>query len=202
MYKITLFLLFALAMCSSDYSDYDYGNSHLYYIKFNKRYTVDVNRYPDRYLPAGHSYYFGLAVEPDDEMHVECRVQPDAVIDFKVDVCPFYSEPSPAELITGNAACANGLKGTMSKESDHDLYVYPFSTSTNVYYISAHLQNSHSLYYLDVLIYSEKGMGLALLILIICLPCIIVAAIVIFICRKLGCIRVTSSSVSGGTTYI
>ena len=135
-------------------------------------------------------------------MHVECRVQPDAVIDFKVDVCPFYSEPSPAELITGNAACANGLKGTMSKESDHDLYVYPFSTSTNVYYISTHLQNSHSLYYLDVLIYSEKGMSAVIWILIICLPCIIVAAIVIFICRKLGCIRVTSSSVSGGTTYI
>ena len=162
MNKITLFLLFALAMCSSDYSDYDYGNSHLYYIQFNKRYTVDVNRYPERYLPAGHSYYFGLSVEPDDQMHVECRVQPNAVIDFKVDVCPFYSQPSPTECITGNNACANGLSGTKSSESDHDLYVYPFSTSTNVNYISVHLQNSHSLYYLDVLIYSEKGMGLAL----------------------------------------
>ena len=82
------------------------------------------------------------------------------------------------------------------------MYTYPFSTSEGVSHVAVHLQNLYSLYYLDVLIYSEKGMGLALLILIICLPCIICVALIVFICRKLGCIRVTSSSVSGGTTYI
>lgn len=199
MFKIALLLLLSFAMSSTDY---DQGTYHVYYIYFNKRYTVDITRYTEGYLPAGHSYYFGLAVEPDDNMHVECRVQHDAVINFKVDVCPFSYEPTPQELIAGHYACASDLKYAKSYEDRYDVYTYPFSTSEGVSHVAVHLQNLYSLYYLDVLIYSEKGMGLALLILIICLPCIICVALIVFICRKLGCIRVTSSSVSGGTTYI
>lgn len=199
---INLFLLIALALSSTDYHQ---GTNHLYYIQYNTRYTVDIRRYTEGYLPAGHSYYFGLAVERNDQMHVECRVYHNAVISFKVDVCVFNHEPSVTEVLTGGqTTCAGSLDYTKSESSNYDSYTYPFQTGEYVTHIAVHLQNHHSLDFLDVLIYSEKGMGAAIIVLIILAPLLIIAAIVAFICRRCGCITigVSSTTVSGGVNYI
>ena len=198
MFKISLLLLLALAMTSTDYHQ---GKVHIYYIDFNKRYTVDITRYKEGYLPGGHSYFFGLAVEPDDEMSVDCRVQRNAQINFKVDVCPFTHEPSTEELVAGNMACVSYLKCTKTSGSDFDQYSYPFSTSSNINHIAVHLLNYQSLYYLDVYIYSLKGMSIYLWILIILLPCIICVVVILLLCKMFGClrIRVTSGQITSGT---
>ena len=202
MRTICLFLLIALALSSSDY---DSGTSHLYYIQFNTRYTVDVTRYAEGYLPGGHSYFFGLAVEREDQMHVECRVIPTSIIDFKVDVCVYDHQPNEVQIISGAyGTCVGNLKGTATKSGNYDVYTYPFQTGASVTHASIHLQNYQSLHYLDVYIYSEKGMAAAIIVLIILAPLLIIAAIVVFICRRCGCITigVSSSSVSGGVNYI
>jgi hypothetical protein len=199
---ICLFLLIALAISSSDY---DQGNNHLYHIYFNTRYTVDVTRYVEGYLPGGHSYFFGLAVERNDQMYVECRVIPTSVIDFKVDVCVYNTQPTDIQIVTGAlGTCAANLKADVSRSGNYDIYKYPFQTGEYVTHASIHLQNYQSLHYLDVYIYSEKGMGAAIIVLIILAPLLIIAAIVAFICRRCGCITigVSSSSVSGGVNYI
>ena len=199
---ICLFLLVALALSSTDYHQ---GTNHLYYVQFNTRYTVDMRRYTEGFLPAGHSYFFGLAVEPNDQMHVECRVYYSAVIYFKVDVCVFNHEPTVNEILTGGTTtCAGSLSYDKSTSGNLDVYTFPFQTGANVNHIAVHLQNQHSLEYLDVLIYSEKGMAAAIIVLIILAPLLIIAAIVAFICRRCGCITigVSSSSVSGGVNYI
>ena len=162
-----------------------------------------MSRYREGYLPGGHRYFFSLKVEPNDKMSIECRVIHTAQIVFKVDVCPFNYEPNIQEILNGNSACAYNLQASPSSDGTYDKYSFPFSTAENVNYITVCLINQQSLDYLDVYIYSEKGMAAYIWVLIICSPCIIIALIVYFVCRQFGCIRVTSDSVSsGGAQYI
>ena len=153
MKNIILVLLIALAISSTDYDDRNY---HIYDVYTNTKYPVDVTRYPQMFLPAGHSYFFRLPVKPNDNMQIMITVQRNAIIDFKVDVCPFSYRPSDAEITIGNEACVNNLYYTKTIEATYELYSFPFTTSSNVNYITAHVQNLNSLYYMDVYIYSEK----------------------------------------------
>ena len=172
-----LLLLIGYIFCSSDLS-------HFYDINFNTEYKVDTSKYPGNYLPAGHSYFFRLAVSPNDEMEIQCTVDRRAIIYFKVDVCAYAYVPTNDQVETGyNGACVANLEGAKTEYNTYDRYTYPFSTGDNVQYLSVHLQNSESLYYLTVYIYSEKGMATGILLLIIFLPCIIVVGVVLAILR-------------------
>ena len=104
------------------------------------------------FLPAGHSYFFSLPVQPDDDLRINLRVEANALIDFKVDVCPFNYKPSDAEILTGNAACANNLMFQKTFDGTYDVYSFPFSTSSTVTYATIHVQNLNALYYMDVLV--------------------------------------------------
>ena len=193
--KISILLLLIGSILSS--TDYDEKYYHFYDITFNERYYVDVTRYDEGYLPGGHNYYFRLGVYPNDKMEIQCTVQRYAIIAFKVDVCPFTYKPSNNDVYHGNAYCANGLSGEKTEYETYDRYTYPFSTSENVNYLAVHLQNYQSLNYLDVYIYSESGMGVSLILLIIFLPCIIIAAVVLVILKYCcGC----NITIRGGGT--
>ena len=146
---ICLFLLVALALSSTDYHQ---GTNHLYYVQFNTRYTVDMRRYTEGFLPAGHSYFFSLPVQPNDDVRINIRVEANAIVDFKVDVCPFNYKPSDAEILTGNVACANNLLFQKTFDGVYDVYTFPFSTSSTVTYATIHVQNLNALYYMDVLV--------------------------------------------------
>ena len=149
MRNIIFALLLALALCSSDTDDRNY---HIFNIYTNERYTVDVTRYPQMFLPAGHSYFFSLPVQPNDDVRINIRVEANAIVDFKVDVCPFNYKPSDAEILTGNAACANNLMFQKTFDGTYDVYSFPFSTSSTVTYATIHVQNLNALYYMDVLV--------------------------------------------------
>jgi len=172
-----LLLLIGYIFCTSEYS-------HFYDINYNTEYTVDVNRYPEKYLPAGHSYYFRLAVSPNDKMEIQCTVDKNAYTYFKVDVCAFAYRPSDGEVETGyNGVCADNLQGQKTEYTDRDKYSYPFTTGENVQYLAIHLYNSHSLYYLTVYVYSENGMAGGIIALIIILPCLIIVGVVVAVLR-------------------
>ena len=71
---------------------------------------------------------------------------------------------------------------------------YPFTTGANVEYIAIRVNVLRSLDYLSIYVYSSKGMALAILLVIIFLPCIVVAAVVIYFLRRFGIIRIGVSS--------
>ena len=172
-----LLLLIGYIFCTSE-------NSHFYDINYNTEYTVDVNRYEEKYLPAGHSYYFRLAVSPNDKMEIQCTVDKNAITYFKVDVCAFAYRPSDVQVETGyNGVCADNLQGQRTEYTDRDKYSYPFTTGENVQYLAIHLLNTHSLYYLTVYVYSEKGMAGGIIALIIILPCLIIVGVVVAVLR-------------------
>ena len=177
--KISILLL----LIGSILSSYDPEYHHFYDINFNERYYVDISKYSVGFLPEGHSYYFRLAVYPNDKMEVECSVHRNAIIEFDVDVCPFNTKPSYDDIYNENSLCARSLNGVKSQNGDYDRYTYPFSTGENVNYLSIRLENKKSLYYLDVYVYSESGMAGGIIALIIILPCLVVVGVVLAVLR-------------------
>jgi len=192
--KISILLLLIGSILSSN--DYDDQYYHFYDITFNERYYVDMSKYTSGFLPANHHYYFRLGVIPNDKMEIQCTVQRYAVSAFKVDVCPFFTQPTNNEVYHGNQYCANGLAGEKTEYNTYDRYTYPFTTTENVHYLAVHLQNYYSLDYLDVYIYSESGWGASLILLVILLPCIIIAAVVMVVLKF--CCGCNFSFSSGG----
>ena len=186
--KIT-YLLFIIG-CIVSYGPYFYD------ITYNKVYEVDMTKFaPYNYMPGGTSYYFRVPVEEDDSMQIQLTVQKGAIIDFKVDVCGFYGRPSDSQVITGHDNCRNALSGKFDgTEYDRDVYLYDFETITGINYLAIHIQTQASLYYLSVYIYSAKGTAIALILILIFLPCIIIAAIVIFCLQRCGVISIGVSS--------
>ena len=185
MIKIYLVLLIGIALASTDYKFYD--------INYNTEYEVDIS-YFGQYLPANFHYFFRLSVEPDDKMQIQLKVLKNAIIDFHVDICGFQTFPDSRNIFFGNPACVR-LKNTRSSyDSYYDKYLYDFETATGIYYLGVHLENLASLHYLSVYVHSAKGSYIALILILIFLPCIIIAAIVIFCLRRCGIITIGVSS--------
>jgi len=182
--KIT-YLLFLIGLIAS------YG-PYFWDISYNTLYEVDMAKfYPYDYMPGGTSYYFRVPVEQDDDMQIQLTVQKNALIDFKVDVCGFYGKPSDSQVISGHDNCRNELSGKFDgTEYDRDVYKYDFETITGINYLAIHIQTKAALYYLSVYIYSAKGTAIALILILIFLPCICIAAIVIFFLRRCGVITI------------
>ena len=71
-------------------------------------------------------------------------------------------------------------------------YIYPFTTELDASWLSISIINQiqdRDLTWLNMYIYSEKGMAIAILCVIIIVPILIVGAIVAFVLKKLGIIR-------------
>ena len=185
MIKFYLVLLIGIAFASTDYKFYD--------INYNTEYVVDISKFGD-YLPANFHYFFRLSVEEDDKMQIQLKVLRDAIINFNVYVCGFEIFPNSREIFFGNPACVK-LQNTRSSLDDYyDKYLYDFETAIGIHYLGVHLENLYSLHYLSVYVYSAKGSYIALILILIFLPCIIIAAIVIFCLRRCGVITIGVSS--------
>ena len=164
-------------------------------IDYNTRYYVDMSQFTWGYLPANFWYYFRIDAEEDDEMEVRLQVYSNAISYFKVDVCAYNFYPKDDYIINNQEYCKYPLILT---EKEYDgRYVelfYPFTTGSNVEYIAIRVQVLQSLDYLSVYVYSSKGMALAILLVIIFLPCIVVAAVVVYFLKRCGIIRIGVSS--------
>ena len=185
---ICLFLLFLFVQSKTDI---DESIAHFYDIEYNKKYIVDITKYSWGYLPENHRYYFRVAVNENDKMQVECRVLRNAIVSFDIDICPFSYWPSNYEVWNAREYATNcaALDGTKSYETNYDIYKYPFQTLSGHKYLSIYLLNRKALHYLDVYVYSEKGLAAGIIAVIVIVPTVVVIGIIYAICQKMGCIR-------------
>ena len=60
-------------------------------------------------------------------MQIKIKVQKNAIINFKLDVCGFYDSPTDIQMLNGQGSCLNGLavKDFIS-EDYYDIYLYDF----------------------------------------------------------------------------
>ena len=187
MKKIYLVLLIGIVLTSTKI------HSKFYDIVNNKEYVVNITDFGD-FLPDNFHYFFRLSVEEDDKMQIQIKVFRNAIIDFKVDVCGFATYPDDFSVFFFNTDCYP-LDNKIGRSDDYyDMYLYDYETADNIHYLGIHMENLHPLHYLSVYVYSNKGSYLALILILIFLPCIIIAAIVIFCLRRYGIITIGASS--------
>ena len=152
-------------------------------------------------------YYFRVKVSSLDNMYLELTALDYGTNtdgDFKFDICGFYDYPSDEQVMTGHAYCANYNAPTLTKKNNYMYYRYTFSTLQDISYLALSLTMLRpDIYPYTLYIYSESGMGAAIIVLIICLPCIIVAAVVFAVCRFCcgGC-RIRINAGGSGGNYI
>ena len=156
-----------------DVTKYYYSN--IKDLDYNTYYSYDVNIFKDQYIPYLYQIYIRIAVHPEDKMEIqlETKATYDKANAFKVDVCQFKNKPSESDVFYGKPGCK-------------------LTTDSEINWLSISIINQISdrkLTYLNMYIYSEKGMAIAILCLIIILPILIVGAIVVFVLKKLGIIR-------------
>lgn len=188
------FYLLLLIGCTFTSTDYDNWGYKLYDIYYNTEYTVDTSQFSEGYLPANFQYYFRLRVEEDDKMQIQLSVIKRAVIQFDVRVCAYQTQPTDQQIYSGHQGCAFLTPKLDHSDGNTDVYKFDFETQVGVYYLGVLVRNYYALDYLNVYIYSAKGSYLALILILIFLPCIIIAAIVIFCLRRCGVISVGVSS--------
>ena len=203
MLTLCLIILFGITYSSTDPEIYE--ENYIYDGSFNVRNIIDVSYYKIGYLPNNIRYIFRIPAYEDDKLEVNCYVYRDAKIEFKVDVCAYLGKPSKnvvySTIVLQSAPdyCRFNIpKTSVSWEEydglQYDIHSYKFETLSNVDYVAVGVKNQFSLHYLAIKIYSEKGMALAILLLIILLPVILVIGLVVFLLRRCGCIVTVSSS--------
>lgn len=182
---------FSYLLFRVDITKYKYSN--IKELDYNTYYTYDTSIFNPPVIPKGYQIYIRIAVHQDDKMEIqlETKATYDAKNAFKVDVCQYSSKPVEKQVYYGTGAlkCNTGL----SNESTESMrYIYPFTTELDASWLSISIINQiqdRDLTWLNMYIYSEKGMAIAILCLIIILPILIVGAIVVFVLKKLGIIR-------------
>ena len=97
-----LLLLIGSVLTSTDYDSWGYK---LYDIYYNTDYTVDINQFPEGYLPANFQYYFRLKVEENNSMEIQLKVIKRAVIHFDIRVCFYQTLPSDQQIYSGHSGC-------------------------------------------------------------------------------------------------
>ena len=151
-------------------------------------------------------YYFRLPVSSMDNMYARITAKNNGYnnqYDFKFDICGFNSRPTREQVVIGHSGCANYNTPQFDVGSYEVTYTYPFSTIENISYLAFCLTVLRSTRPETLYIYSENGMGVAIILLIIFLPCIIVAAVVVVVCRFCcgGC-RIRINAGGSGGNYI
>jgi hypothetical protein len=172
-----------------DVTKYYYSN--IKDLDYNTYYSYDTSIFNDGYIPNLYQIFIRIAVHPEDKMEIqlETKATYDRANAFKVDVCQFKNKPSESDVFYGKPGCKLGLA---NESTESNKYIYPFTTDSEINWLSISIINQiqdRKLTYLNMYIYSEKGMAIAILCLIIILPILIVGAIVVFVLKKLGIIR-------------
>ena len=191
---------FSIDMVIPDYSAFKYivvrVNSAKYrYSKikeltYNTPYIIDTSIFTSTYnrIPYLYQIYIRISVFDNDKMEIQLKTHAsyNPKVAFKVDVCQYVDVPTEQQVYYGNnAAKTNAEIENTSQEPE--LYKYPFTTDPGIKYLSISIINRlDNLDYLEIYIYSETGMAVALLVTIIVVPIIVVAAIIYAILRKCG----------------
>ncbi len=176
------YLIFTVDLRSYKYSD-------IHELKLNENYHVPVGVFNDKLIPKGYQIYIRISSFSQDNMEIQLKTDTapyDKRKDFRVDVCQYSDMPTGQQVYYGdkNRPCSNDIPNTSTLERE---YYYPFSTDNNVNYLSIRITNNlRDFKSLDIFIYSETGMAVALLVVIIVLPILVVGGIVYFILKKLG----------------
>lgn len=184
-------LKFSYLLFRVDITKYKYSN--IKELAYNTYYEYDTSIFNPPVIPRGYQIYIRIEVHQDDKMEIqlETKATYDAKNAFKVDVCQYSTKPLEKQVYYGTGAlkCNTGL----SNESTESMkYIYPFTTELDANWLSISIINQiqdRDLTWLNMYIYSEKGMAIAILCLIIIAPIIVVGGIVVFVLKKLGIIR-------------
>ena len=171
-----------------------YKYSDIKELDYNQHYDLYTLRFVNAIIPEKYQIFIRIKVISDDNMEIRLTtdVTYDRKNDFKVDVCQYKDRPVESQVYYGKGyvKCDNNLPN--SSEEDKK-YVYSFSTELEVKYLSISMINyitndskGRALKYLDIYIYSETGMAIAILVTIIVVPIIVVGAIIYFVLRKFG----------------
>ena len=189
-----VFYLLVLIGCVLNLTDYDSWGYKLYDIYYNTKYEVDTLQFKEGYLPANFQYYFRLQVEEDDKMQIQLTVIKRAITKFDVRVCAYQTKPDDNYIYSGHNGCVFLDTKLDHSDGNYDVYLFDFEKQVGVHYLGVLVRNYYSLDYLQVYIFSAKGSYVALILILIFLPCIIIAAIVIFCLRRCGVITIGVSS--------
>ena len=150
-------------------------------------------------------YYCRVAVSSQDNMYLELKTNNagnNYKGDFKLDVCGYHDWPSNSQVIAGHSGCVNDITPTVTPSGSYAYYRYTWSTIQDIYYLgfSLYMKRPSQVYPYTLYIYSE-GMGIvSILLLLVLLPCIIIAAIIVAVCKFCcgGCrVRINA----GGTSH-
>ena len=170
---------------------FKYKYSNIKELSFNTKYTIDTSNFPNGgYIPKNYQIFIRLSALDEDEMEIQLTTHEAYDKDnfFKVDVCQYKDRPDETQVYYGNKAakCDTSLKNIAGSDQPKE-YRYPFTTESGINYLSISIINQlSSLGYLDIYIYSEKGMAAAIIALIVILPVLAIGAIVTFVLRKFG----------------
>ena len=175
-YKTLIFLV--------DLTKYKYSN--IQDLELNKEYPWDKSIFNDGLIPKYYQIYIRISSFSEDKCEVQLTT--DYTVsrryDFQVDICQYSTKPTQQQVYYGdiNVPCETDIPNTC--ETDNNYY-FPFETESNVNYLSIRITNKlGDLKNLRIFIYSETGMAIAILVVVIVLPILAVGAIGYFLYRK------------------
>lgn len=173
-----------------DLTTYKYSN--IMDFNLNTDYPYETSIFTNGYIPQGYQIYIRISSFSEDKCEVQLTTKTNAYnkrYDFRVDICKYSDKPTESQVYYGdvNITCHNDIPNE-SKENMH--YQFPFSTETNVNYLSIRITNNLGLLnYLSIKIYSQTGMAIAVLVVVIVLPVLVVAGIVYLLLKKCGVLK-------------
>ena len=141
-----IFLLFAYAICSTNYYIYD--------IEYHHRYLLDtLNK-----ISIG-TYLFRIPVENLKETNIQIKVKQDDIANFKVKVCGFYQRPTDSEIIAGTDSIEleNSYKTIEDKYNYYKYDVPTLKKEEKIKYLVVTILNKEILDYLSVYVYPSEA---------------------------------------------
>ena len=144
------------------------------------------------FITSSNEYYFRVASKSYDKMYIELTAKKTNVHfrnDFGFEICGYEEYPIDPQVIRGHDGCLSPEPPILSYDNTYAFYKYTLSTLNNVKYITFHLTIERDNIPQTIYIYSEKfekeshSLGIAIILLIIFLPCIILAVVIVLVCR-------------------
>jgi hypothetical protein len=163
-----------------------YKYSTIQDLNLNTDYPWDKSIFTDGLIPLYYQIYIRISSFSEDKCEVQLTTDYtiNRLSDFRVDICKYSYKPTQQQVYYGdiNVPCENNIPNT--GEADK-YYYFPFETESNVNYLSIRVTNNlGDLKNLKIFIYSETGMKVAILVVVIVLPILAVGAIGYFLFKK------------------
>jgi len=176
-YKTLIFLV--------DLTKYKY--STIQDLTLNTDYPWDKSMFNDGLIPLYYQIYIRISSFSQDKCEVQLTTDytVSRLYDFQVDICQYSYKPTQQQVYYGDdkeVPCKNNIPNTCETDLH---YYFPFETESNVNYLSIRITNKlGDLKNLKIHIYSETGMKVAILVVVIVLPVLAVGGIGYFLYRK------------------